>query len=70
MPLLTDQAWQVVLDLSRRYGVSAEAVTSMLHAVANGGGTIPKAMSGAVRFTISKVVRFATHLVWDPETQL
>ncbi len=40
MTLLTDQAWQAVLDLSRRYGVSSDAVTSMLYAVANGGGTM------------------------------
>jgi hypothetical protein len=38
--LLTDQAWQSVLDLSRRYGVSTDAVTAMLQAVANGGGTM------------------------------
>ncbi len=40
MALLTDQAWQTVLDLARRYGVSPDAVTSLLHAVANGGGTM------------------------------
>ncbi len=40
MALLTDQAWQTVLDLSRRYGVSTDAVTSMLYAVANGGGSM------------------------------
>ena len=40
MATLTDQAWQTVLDLSRRYGVSTDAVTSMLHAVANGGGSM------------------------------
>jgi len=40
MNLLTDQAWQTVLDLARRYGVSAEAVTALLQAVANGGGSM------------------------------
>jgi hypothetical protein len=40
MALLTDSAWQTVLDLSRRYGVSTDAVTMLLQAVANGGGTM------------------------------
>ena len=40
VPLLTDQAWQSVLDLARRYGVSPDAVTALLHAVSNGGGSM------------------------------
>lgn len=40
MQLLTDQAWQKVIDLSNRYGVSTDAVMAMLQSVANGGGTM------------------------------
>lgn len=40
MQRLTDQAWQKVLELSQRYNVSTDAVTTMLQAVSNGGGTM------------------------------
>ncbi len=40
MQLLTDNAWQKVLDLSHRYSVSTDAVTTLLQAVANGNGTM------------------------------
>jgi hypothetical protein len=36
----TDQGWQRILDLSHRYGVSTDAVTSMLQSVMNGNGTM------------------------------
>lgn len=37
---LTDQAQQAVLDLAQRYGTSADAVRTLLHAVAAGSGTM------------------------------
>ncbi|MGL4465373.1 MAG: SHOCT domain-containing protein [Planctomycetia bacterium] len=37
---LTDHAFQKVIELSRRYGVSVDAVQALLQAVANGGGTM------------------------------
>jgi hypothetical protein len=40
MRALTHQAEQTVNDLSQRYGVSPDAVTTLLHAVVAGGGTM------------------------------
>ncbi len=40
MQRLTDQGWQKILDLAQRYGVSTDAVMSMLQAVFNGNGTM------------------------------
>ena len=40
MDRFTDQGWQKILDLSQRYGVSTDAVTSMLQSVMNGNGTM------------------------------
>jgi hypothetical protein len=37
---LTDQAQQAVYNLAQRYGTSADAVLTLLHAVAAGGGTM------------------------------
>jgi hypothetical protein len=37
---LTDQGWQKVNDLAQRYGVSTDAVMTMLQAVVNGNGTM------------------------------
>src|SRR5262245_36428298 len=37
---LTDQAQQAVFDLAQRYGTSADAVRTLLHAVAAGAGTM------------------------------
>jgi hypothetical protein len=37
---LTDQGWQKINDLSQRYGVSTDAVMTMLQAVVNGNGTM------------------------------
>src|SRR5277367_2861674 len=36
----TDQGWQKILELSQRYGVSTDAVTSLLQSVMNGNGTM------------------------------
>jgi hypothetical protein len=36
----TDQGWQKICDLAQRYGVSTDAVTSMLQSVMNGNGTM------------------------------
>jgi hypothetical protein len=38
--LLTDSAWQKVLELGLRYGVSADCVVTLLQAVVNGNGTM------------------------------
>ena len=40
MQRLTDQGWQKILELSQRYGVSTDAVMSMLQSVMNGNGTM------------------------------
>jgi hypothetical protein len=40
MRALTYQAEQTVNDLAQRYGVSTDAVTTLLHAVVSGGGTM------------------------------
>ncbi len=40
MQRLTDQGWQKITELAHRYGVSTDAVMSMLEAVVNGGGTM------------------------------
>lgn len=40
MQALTNQAQQKVQELSQRYGVSVDAVTTLLQAVANGNGTM------------------------------
>ncbi|QOV90250.1 SHOCT domain-containing protein [Humisphaera borealis] len=40
MQRLTDQGWQKIIDLSQRYGVSTDAVMSMLQSVVNGNGTM------------------------------
>jgi len=40
MQQLTDQGWQKILDLSRRYGVSTDAVLTLLQALINGNGTM------------------------------
>src|ERR1700687_2283953 len=40
MQRLTDQGWQKILDLSQRYGVSTDAVMSLLQSVVNGNGTM------------------------------
>ncbi|QDU28673.1 hypothetical protein ETAA8_37760 [Anatilimnocola aggregata] len=40
MQRLTDQGWQKINELSQRYGVSTDAVMSMLQSVVNGGGTM------------------------------
>ncbi len=40
MQPLTDQGWQKINELAQRYGVSTDAVMSMLQAVVNGGGTM------------------------------
>ncbi|OWK45347.1 SHOCT domain-containing protein [Fimbriiglobus ruber] len=40
MQRLTDQGWQKVIELAQRYGVSTDAVMSMLQAVVNGNGTM------------------------------
>ena len=37
---LTDQGWQKITELAQRYGVSTDAVMSMLQAVVNGNGTM------------------------------
>ena len=37
---LTDQGWQKIIDLAQRYGVSTDAVMSMLQSVVNGNGTM------------------------------
>ncbi|MDB5346480.1 MAG: hypothetical protein JWP89_4857 [Schlesneria sp.] len=40
MQPFTDQGWQKICDLSQRYGISTDAVTSMLQSVMNGNGTM------------------------------
>ncbi len=40
MQRLTDQGWQRILDLAQRYGLSTDAVMSMLQSVVNGNGTM------------------------------
>jgi len=40
MQRLTDQGWQKILELAQRYGVSTDAVMSMLQSVVNGNGTM------------------------------
>jgi hypothetical protein len=40
MQQFTDQGWQKICDLSQRFGVSTDAVTSMLQSVMNGNGTM------------------------------
>ncbi len=40
MQQFTDQGWQKICDLAQRYGVSTDAVTSMLQSVMNGNGTM------------------------------
>jgi hypothetical protein len=37
---LTDQGWQKIVELSGRYGVSTDAVMSLLQSVVNGNGTM------------------------------
>lgn len=37
---LTDQGWQKITELALRYGISTDAVMSMLQAVVNGNGTM------------------------------
>jgi len=40
MQRLTDQGWQKIIELAQRYGVSTDAVMSMLQSVVNGNGTM------------------------------
>ena len=40
MQRLTDSAWQKVCDMAQRYGISTDAVLTMLQAVVNGNGTM------------------------------
>ncbi|MGR9052837.1 MAG: SHOCT domain-containing protein [Gammaproteobacteria bacterium] len=40
MPRLTDQGQQIINDLAQRYGVSNDAVMTLLSAVQNGNGTM------------------------------
>jgi hypothetical protein len=37
---LTDQGWQKICELAQRYGISTDAVMSMLQSVVNGNGTM------------------------------
>jgi hypothetical protein len=36
----TDQGWQKIIELAQRYGVSTDAVTSLMQSVVNGNGTM------------------------------
>ncbi len=40
MQKLTEQGWQKINELAQRYGVSTDAVTSLLQSVMNGNGTM------------------------------
>ena len=40
MQRLTDQGWQKITELAQRYGVSTDAVMTMLQSVVNGNGTM------------------------------
>lgn len=40
MSVYTSEAWQFILDLAQRQGVSPDAVTTMLNALLNGQGTM------------------------------
>ena len=40
MPHLTDQGWQKIDELAQRYGVSADAVMTLLQALVNSNGTM------------------------------
>ena len=40
MQRFTDQGWQKINELAQRYGVSTDAVTSLLQSVMNGNGTM------------------------------